>query len=101
MGFIDPCKDATGTHLKIEGDTVVPLTNLGHYTITELGLNSPAHQERRRRRRYLNNKLETLYRLAETCTDAALKAALQAEVVSLMAELNGQPWDPQGACLCP
>jgi uncharacterized protein (TIGR02646 family) len=116
--FLDPCADALGKHLSLNGDAVVrrEASDLAAtYTIEQINLNSALQRSRRSRRRTVLTRVATLqanaemfrHEIGQLDLNESERAGLAARIEELelqsrqlLAALGDGPWDPPDRCYC-
>lgn len=101
--FLNPVTDDVQQHLTASDNQILPKTDNGEYHLDVLDLNSPTHIARRVRRRKKADFLSLLRQLIshqENGITEVQRQSLQAEVDSLVAELEGPPQEPALRCAC-
>jgi hypothetical protein len=115
MRFVDPCEEAIGEFLEINGDDVTAVGGnaASLYMIDEINLRSGLHRLRRRRRIELAVRIGTLEALCAAQRQRVPAgspdeegilnelARMEAELQRLWAlMIPGTPWDAPTSCLC-
>lgn len=104
LGHAFPEIDAPlADHLEVQAEVVVPLTLAGEYLRDQVNLNSRLHKERRRRRSFEKQRIETLRKVLAAKVGTLpgdVSLALQTELDELERQLFGEPWDAIASCAC-